>query len=78
MMQRELNFTAVYYRRLDRTWGSRYDNGSFYGMVEDVHRGHVDLIGSSMTMEPDRAEGINFLHPIGIETYALFVPAIGK
>ncbi len=77
-MERELNFSCVYLRREDRQWGNGLGNGTFTGMVDDVHRGHVDFIATSLTMKPSRAEGITYLHPIGTETYALFVPTSGR
>ncbi len=76
-MQRELNFTSTYFRRLDRQWGGRYDNGTFYGMVDDIYKSNADMIGSSLTLKPGRAAAVAYLHPMGTETYALFVRSTG-
>ncbi len=78
MMENELNFTATYYRRLDRKWGDMHPNGSFYGMINDVNQGHMDLISASVTIKHSRAKGVKYLHPIGTETYALFIPTTGR
>ncbi len=78
LMERELNFSATYFRREDHTWGDRSPNGTFNGMVGDIARGHLDLISSSLTVNPSRAHGIAYLHPISTETYALYVPTSGK
>ena len=77
-MEKELNFSTTFYQRVDRVWGGGHDNGSFYGMIDDVHRGHVDLISASVTLKISRAKGVTYLHPIGTETYALFVPTMGR
>ncbi len=74
-MEKELNFTSTYYLREDRVWGGDLENGSFYGMVGDVSRGTMDLLGASLTLKVGRARGVAYLHPIGTETYALFIPS---
>ncbi len=74
-MQSDLNFTCKFFRRKDRVWGGRFGNGTFYGMVGDVHSGRFDLIGTSLTLRPGRAQGVAFLSPIAVETYGLFVPS---
>ncbi len=76
-MEKELNFTSVFYRREDRIWGGRSDNGSFYGVINDLHTGSFDMFSSSLTLKVDRSYGVTYLTPIGTETYALFIPVSG-
>ncbi len=78
-MEQELNFSSSNYRRADLSWGGMSSDGlTFYGMVEDARRGAVDLIGTSLTLRTDRARAVEYLPPIGTETYALFIPASGR
>ena len=67
-----LNFTAEFYRRPDRLWGSQVD-GAWVGGVGSLMRGDVDIIGSSLTLKPDRAEVIDYLIPVGKSFNALFI-----
>ncbi len=56
----------------------QYENGTFYGMVDIIHRGDMDLLAGSLTLKPSRAAGVSYLHPIGIETYGLILPAVER
>jgi len=41
--------------------------------VSDVQSGVVDIIATSLTLNPNRAKAVAYLHPMGTETYALYV-----
>ena len=75
LMERELNITTQRYRRKDQTWGG-YVNGQSDGMVKTIVDGQADIIATSLTQSPNRSRVLNFMWPIGTETYALFVKRI--
>ncbi len=77
-MEKELNFTSDYFRREDRIWGGMHPNGSFYGVIDDLHSRDFDIFSSSLTLKVDRSYGVTYLVPIGTETYALFIPLSGR
>ncbi len=77
-MKNTLNYTTRFFRRDDRVWGGKTENGTFSGMVGDVHDGRFDVLGSSLTVRPSRADGVTYLPPIAVETYGLFVPAFER
>ena len=43
-----------------------------------VFQGEFDLVGTTLTLNPVRALGIDYLLPIGTETYALFIKTTGE
>ncbi len=56
-----MNFTWSFYRREDRKWGSKLEDGSLNGMVSSLVKGEADLIATSLTMKAVRHEGADFL-----------------
>ncbi len=68
-----MNFSWTFYHRADRKWGSLLPNGSHDGMVSSLLKGEADLIATSLTMMPHRERSVDFLVPIGDETYAIFI-----
>jgi hypothetical protein len=60
-IRREMNFTLSVYRREDTAWGSLLNNGSFTGMISTLVKGEADLIGTSLTMMPERHLGVDYL-----------------
>jgi len=53
-------------------------DGSFGGMISDLVVGDADLIAASMTVTPELAAVVDFLHPLGKGTYAIFVATEGQ
>ena len=43
-------------------------------MVGSLVKGDADLIAASLTLTPKRFEALNYLIPIGTETFGLFIP----
>ena len=75
LMEAELNLTAVRLRRRDHTWGG-YLDGEYDGMVKTIQDDEADIIATSLTQNPQRFPALDYLWPIGTETYGLFVKRI--
>jgi len=52
-------------------------NSTWSGMIGDLMSGDCDLVSASLTMSPERANVVDFAHPVGTETYGIFVSAQG-
>ncbi|XP_059096595.1 glutamate receptor ionotropic, kainate glr-3-like [Tigriopus californicus] len=72
IMAKELNFSVSYFQRRDLNWGNKV-NGTWSGMVSTLLKGEADFIGASLTLTPTRFEAVDYLLPIGRETYAIFI-----
>ncbi len=77
-MEKDLNFTSIYIQCESRNWGDLQPNGSYSGMVGHTKAGHVDFIGTSLTVKASRYGAVDYLHPIGTETYAILLPSIER
>ncbi len=77
-MEKELNYTSTYIQCRDRVWGDKLPNGSYNGMVGHAMAGQVDLIGTSLTLKPSRFGAVDFLHPIGLETFSILLPSVDR
>ncbi len=78
-LEKSMNFTAVLLNvRKDTslTFGSKV-NGTWDGIIGELVRGHADFIFASLTLTDKRFEAVDFLQPLGSETFALFVPPQG-
>ena len=49
------------------------ENHNWTGMLASILEGDADVIFTSLTQSPLRFEAVNFLLPIGAETYGLFI-----
>ncbi len=73
-LERRLNFTTKVYKRQDGQWGSlNKDTGQWAGMVKDVIDGNADIITAPLSAGYDRAMVVDYLPPLGTETYSLFI-----
>ncbi len=78
MMAKRLNFTYESWKRVDGAWGDfNLKSKQFDGIVGNIARGEVDFAVAPMTLQIARASGIDYLMPIGTETYGLFVKSTG-
>ncbi|TRY78277.1 hypothetical protein TCAL_08764, partial [Tigriopus californicus] len=68
----ELNFTYKACRRFDEQWGT-WINGTTTGMINSLQKNEADLIGTSVTLNPERYHVVDYLHPLGTETYAIYI-----
>lgn len=50
-----------------------HPDGSWTGMISSIRKDEADIIATSLTLKPERFIGIDYLWPIGTETYALFI-----
>ena len=73
LMKKSLNFTTTLTRRFDGNWGKKDKNGTWNGMVKSLLDGEADLIATSLTVNKDRYEAVDFLFPIGKESYAIYI-----
>lgn len=78
LLEKELNFTAMVYKRKDSVWGGpdpKLPTG-WNGMVSNLLDNSADIIVGSLTMTSTRFEAVDYLIPIGMETYAIFIKAV--
>lgn len=68
----EMNFTYESCRRFDEQWGT-WINGTTTGMIDNLQKNEADLIGTSVTLNPERYHVVDYLHPLGTETYAIYI-----
>ncbi len=60
----------------DGIWGYII-NGSWAGMIRSVMKGDADFICASLTLTTLRQTVVDYLHPIGTETMAMFIKREG-
>ncbi|XP_071545450.1 glutamate receptor ionotropic, kainate glr-3-like [Panulirus ornatus] len=72
-----INFSYMYVRPPDGTWGLKYDNGSWSGMVGMVSRKEADIGVGPFGVSGTRAEVVDFTLPIMIE-YSRMLGARGR
>ena len=77
LMEKRFNFTGNRWRRRDQRWGTVDIEGNGDGLFWSVLNDDIDIIAASMTVNPERFRGINFLLPLGMETRAIFIKRIG-
>ncbi len=73
ILRQEMNFTLSLFMREDKLWGHVWPNGSWSGMISTLLKGEADFILASATLNPQRFTVVDFLHPIGRESIAVFV-----
>ena len=73
LLKKALNFTMVKYIRKDRQWGALKEAGQWTGIIRTMLDGGADLASASLTSNFDRSMVVDFLPPIGTETYSLYV-----
>ena len=72
LLSKNLNFTYTLYRRHDNNWG-RNINGSWNGMIGNILKGDVDILGSSFTYSLERYEVIDYIFPMVSQAVGLFI-----
>ena len=66
------------HRRYDGEWGKPDASGNFSDsmvamLAEGAERSEVDLMACSLTLTPERSRAVDYLYPIGTETYAIYI-----
>ncbi len=73
-LESRLNFTTRLLFRRDRLFGYNV-NETWTGMIGNAVRKESDFIAASMTISTKRLKVLDFLHPIGSETLAAYIPS---
>ena len=67
-LESELNFTTLIFKRKTEAWGfvQEWPNGTFTGsgMVGDIFSKRADLVVTSLSIIPERAQYVDFLPPL--------------
>ena len=78
ILQEQLNFTTILYKRRKEVWGYVYplSNGSYVGtgLIGDVFFKKADIAVTSLWYVIDRARYVNFLPPIQPYWSAVYIP----
>ena len=78
ILQEQLNFTTILYKRRKEVWGYVYplSNGSYVGtgLIGDVFFKEADIAVTSLWYVIDRARYVNFLPPIQPYWSAVYIP----
>ena len=79
-LQKELNFTTKLYKRKDKVLGfpTKSKNGSLVpnGALENMYEKSADFILASMFIHADRAHFVDFLDPLKITHYGIYISKI--
>ena len=77
-LEKTLNFSTNLYLRKDRIWGiPKKENGTVIldGMIKSlVENDLIDFISAPLSIMPERAPYVQFLHRITNEYGAIFIP----
>ena len=80
ILQKELNFTTKLYIRKDKVLGfpTKSKNGSLVpnGALQNMHDKSADFILASIFMHADRAHFVDFLDPLKITHYGIYISKI--
>ena len=70
----QMNFTWSLYRRHDTVWGTHDPvTNQTNGIVKSVVEGRVDMAAAPLTITGERSTVLNYLIPMGKETYTVFI-----
>ncbi len=75
VLEKRLNFTSRLWWQESPSFGRPDSNGSWTGMIGNLLRGEADFVAASVTVTAKRHEVVDFLHPLGSETIAAYLPA---
>ncbi len=74
ILEREMNYSLTRIMRQDGLWGHKWPgNGSWSGMLSNLLKGEADFILGSFTLTPERIAAIDYLHPLAMETIAVYI-----
>lgn len=73
LLMRNMNFTVSRFKRADGHWGNMMKNQSWTGIISSLKKNEFDFAATSVTLLASRSQAVDFLFPLGTETFALFL-----